>query len=264
MRELRLPLLRAQHRRVLAALAHLAVDLAARLPLHPARRQPPRRHPHLREPDDHDVARRALAWRGLDLRGLGRTPRRRARGPARCSAGRRDAPEAPGHRSDPRSCGAGLLREHDIRSVDLRTARSRCFSSGIGLGGGPAGGRPGTPPGGTASLLLLLLTGAMALVFSPLEMVLARWSALPRTGSFDGAPTPWLLSGLGLRHWRSPRTLHRCLHLLPVLTHGQIHAFHQSLPCDSSRLGGSRAEEPTHGRPLRRCDDRQARSTETA
>ena len=33
----------AEHRRVLAALAHLAVDLAARLPVHPARRQPRRR-----------------------------------------------------------------------------------------------------------------------------------------------------------------------------------------------------------------------------
>ena len=39
--ELRLALQGRQHHRLLAALAHQPVDLAARLPLHPARRQPP-------------------------------------------------------------------------------------------------------------------------------------------------------------------------------------------------------------------------------
>ena len=38
--ELRPPVHGREHQRVLAPLAHLALDLAARLPLHPARRQP--------------------------------------------------------------------------------------------------------------------------------------------------------------------------------------------------------------------------------
>ena len=42
-RELQLPVRRAQRARVLAALAHLAVELVPRLPLHPARRQSRRR-----------------------------------------------------------------------------------------------------------------------------------------------------------------------------------------------------------------------------
>ena len=49
--------------RVLAPLAHLAVELAARLSLHAARRQPGGRR-HLPQPDDHDAARRHLARRG--------------------------------------------------------------------------------------------------------------------------------------------------------------------------------------------------------
>ena len=43
---------------VLASLAHDAVALAARLPLHPARWEPQGHRAHLREPDDHDAARR--------------------------------------------------------------------------------------------------------------------------------------------------------------------------------------------------------------
>src|ERR1019366_10243026 len=60
------------HHRFLAALAHDAVAVPARLSLYPARRQPAWRRAALPEPDDHDAARRPLAWRRLDLRRLGR------------------------------------------------------------------------------------------------------------------------------------------------------------------------------------------------
>ena len=63
---------RPQHRRVLAALAHLALDLAARLPVHPAGRQPRRPLADLPQPDDHDDAGRPVARGELDLRPLGR------------------------------------------------------------------------------------------------------------------------------------------------------------------------------------------------
>ena len=58
------------------------VELAARLSLHPARRQPPRPGAHLWRADGHDAARRAVARRGLDVRRLGRAPRPLPRGRA--------------------------------------------------------------------------------------------------------------------------------------------------------------------------------------
>ncbi len=64
---------------LLAALAHDALALAARLPLHPARRQPEGAPPHLREPDGHDAPRRPVARGVVDVRDLGRDPRLRAR-----------------------------------------------------------------------------------------------------------------------------------------------------------------------------------------
>ena len=66
------PYSRATSRDFWRALAHLALDLAARLPLHPAGRQPARHGAHLPQPDDHHAARRAVARRGLELRRLGR------------------------------------------------------------------------------------------------------------------------------------------------------------------------------------------------
>ena len=60
-----------QHHRFLAALAHDAVAVPARLSLHPARRQPAWPHPALCQSDDHDAARRPLARRGLDFCHLG-------------------------------------------------------------------------------------------------------------------------------------------------------------------------------------------------
>ena len=73
-RELRLPVHRRSDPRVLAALAHLAVDLVPRLPLHPARRQPARRAARpTRNLVDRVPAVRPLARRELDLRALGRS-----------------------------------------------------------------------------------------------------------------------------------------------------------------------------------------------
>ena len=57
------PVPRAVAPGLLAALAHDAVALAARLPLHPARRQPARRAPDLPQPLPHDGDRRAVARR---------------------------------------------------------------------------------------------------------------------------------------------------------------------------------------------------------
>ena len=68
---------------LLAPLAHDAVALAARLPLHPARRQPQGRAAHVPQPAADDAARRTLARRRVDVRRVGRDPRRRARARAR-------------------------------------------------------------------------------------------------------------------------------------------------------------------------------------
>ena len=58
--------------RVLAALAHVAVALVPRLPLHPAGRQSRVAVAHLRQPGDRVLPVRAVARREVDLRGLGR------------------------------------------------------------------------------------------------------------------------------------------------------------------------------------------------
>ena len=73
--------------------------LAARLPLHPARRKPQGPDPHVPQPAADDAARRPLARRGVDVRHLGRDPRGRPRGRAR------DRVEPPHARADvARSC----------------------------------------------------------------------------------------------------------------------------------------------------------------
>ena len=61
---------------VLAPLAHLAVDLVPRLPLHPARRQPRQPGASLREPGHGVLSVRPLARRQLELRDLGPVARR--------------------------------------------------------------------------------------------------------------------------------------------------------------------------------------------
>ena len=65
--------------RVLAALAHHPLHLAARLPLHVDRRRRPLAPDRLSQPLHHHAPRRALARSRLDLRGLGRAARPGAR-----------------------------------------------------------------------------------------------------------------------------------------------------------------------------------------
>ena len=75
--QLRSALPRAEPARVLAALAHLAVVVAARLSLQATRRQSRQPLVHRAQPDDHHAARRDLARRGVEVRRLGRAARRR-------------------------------------------------------------------------------------------------------------------------------------------------------------------------------------------
>ena len=65
-----------EHHGFLAPLAHLAVHVAARLPVPAAGREPARARAHVREPRHRDAAGRAVARRGLAIRSLGRLPRR--------------------------------------------------------------------------------------------------------------------------------------------------------------------------------------------
>ena len=89
-RNFRLPYQRAVDHRVLASLAHVAVQLVARLSVYSAGRQSGRRAAHLSQPCHRVSAVRALAWRELDVRALGRlawgVPGCRARGSRRCAA----------------------------------------------------------------------------------------------------------------------------------------------------------------------------------
>ena len=87
--ELRLALSVAVDHRVLAALAHLAVDLAARLPLRPARRQSQGPGAHLRQPVHRHAARRAVARRVVELRRSGAACTARCSRSNACRARRR-------------------------------------------------------------------------------------------------------------------------------------------------------------------------------
>ena len=77
--ELRLALSGRKHHRLLAPLAHQPLDVAPRLPVHHAGRQPPGQGPHLHQSHARDVDRRLVARSKLELRHLGRDPRRHAR-----------------------------------------------------------------------------------------------------------------------------------------------------------------------------------------
>jgi len=70
--EFRLALQGDVHRRFLAALAHDAVAIPARLSLYSARRQPPWPYPALHQSHGHHAARWSLARRGMDLCCVGR------------------------------------------------------------------------------------------------------------------------------------------------------------------------------------------------
>ena len=78
-----IPTSRAVDPGILAPLAHLAVDLVPRLPLHSARRQPARREARLCEPRHRVSVVRPLARRELDVRAVGRMAWRVSGGRAR-------------------------------------------------------------------------------------------------------------------------------------------------------------------------------------
>ena len=126
---------------LLAALAHDAVALAARLPLHPARRQPRRPVEDLPQPDAHDAARRPVARRGVDVRGVGRHPRRRPR--RRAAAGATAAPRSvcpspPTPRAPVRAVGRHV--QHRVPGVGvLPVAHVRRAPSTCSAGCSPAG-----------------------------------------------------------------------------------------------------------------------------
>ena len=84
----------AQSGRVLAALARDALELAARLPLRTARRQPARARAHLSEPARDHAARRAVARGRLELPRVGRHPRPAARRAPRLRGASPDAGRA--------------------------------------------------------------------------------------------------------------------------------------------------------------------------
>ena len=73
-----------QLRRLLASMAYLAVELAARLSVHPARRQSRRNRPDVCEPDDRVPAVRPVARGRLDVHRLGRLARALADRRANC------------------------------------------------------------------------------------------------------------------------------------------------------------------------------------
>ena len=130
--ELRFAVPVAVDHRILAALAHLAVHLAARLPLHPAGRQPEGAAAHLRQSDDGDGARRALARRLLEFRDLGRHPRPDAGLRADAGEGER-LPEAPRAAEDGRHVRDRLLRLGVLPADTLPRALAYCASL-LGLG----------------------------------------------------------------------------------------------------------------------------------
>src|ERR1700704_6529381 len=65
-----------KHHRILAALAHDAVTLLARLPVYPAWWRPKGRGKTVRQSDADDVAWWLVAWGRMEFRDLGRTARR--------------------------------------------------------------------------------------------------------------------------------------------------------------------------------------------
>jgi len=77
--------------RFLAALAHHAIAIPARLPLHPAGRKSKGAIPASRQSNDHNAARRTVAWRIMEFRSLGRASWRWI-GPQSCLAKPRGAP----------------------------------------------------------------------------------------------------------------------------------------------------------------------------
>jgi hypothetical protein len=169
--------------------AHDAVSLAPRLPLHPSGRQPPRRAPHGDQPHARDDPRRPVARSGMDLPRVGRLqrgrpgdrspppvarPRPRDRpGGLRTDAGtaadRHVPPGLPGwvssvptpwaRRSRPGASSARLAR--DSRAVLLASpgcsSSSTCQRTGLPGARGVLAARTGAP-GAALALVLFAIT----------------------------------------------------------------------------------------------------------
>ena len=179
--ELRLAVRRRVGAGLLATLAHDALALAARLRLHPARRQPRRDDPHLPEPAADDADRRALARRSLDLRRLGRAPRRRARRRALVARPPRRRPS--GRRRPGRRWIARILTFHfvclRVDLLPLRLVRRR-----LGDDRGPLHrlGRGVAARHGGVLLAIAVGIGSQYLPARIPRLVMARFSRLPVLG----------------------------------------------------------------------------------
>ncbi len=143
--EFRFTLPRGIDHRFLAALAHLAFHLAARVSLHSARRKSAWPCAHLRQPHLHHVARRALARRVVEFRHLGRDARRHARLRAQPGARRLLSQSAHGRcassitfvivllgwvffRASDLPRGVRLSRQH-VRAASRRCRAPRCSAA---------------------------------------------------------------------------------------------------------------------------------------
>ena len=132
----------------LAALAHQPEHVAARLPVHPARRQSARRGDDVPQPDADDAARRPVARRELDVRRVGRAftaPGWRSSGSSRerwdC---RSDRTAAVAHRQSAARHGD---EQFDLRpaSLDLAHRRSSIWCALPGSSSVPRACTPRSP-----------------------------------------------------------------------------------------------------------------------
>ena len=121
-----------QRHRILAALAHDAFAMVARLRLHLARRQSERRNPHLSESNGDHASRRIVARRKLEFRDLGRLSRRvagaRTNGLGPGSTNRMAANSARYRHVFAGVRGVGLFPREDVRHRGA-LCWGRCFRS---------------------------------------------------------------------------------------------------------------------------------------
>ena len=204
----------------LAALAHHAVVVAARLPLHSARRQPAWRGAHVHRADDDDAARRPLARRELGVRRLGRTARRSISRPSACCSKR-----FAGYRPGPLALlGLGLLT-YALINVTWVFFRAKSFGKAWSVLRGMFGFNEQAEP----ILPVVHLVCVVAIVCGNRVRALAdarahariRDRAHARADDFGGVGTD------GVRD-RDCAGNGQCLHLLPVLRPCSIR---HSCPC---------------------------------
>ena len=252
--ELRLALPGREHHRLLAAVAHQPLDLAARLPVHPARRQPPRQGSHLRQSHARHADRRLVARGELELRHLGRDPRRHAG--FRAHAGQ----AGPVRAACAGPCASVSDFRHRLHHLGLLPRRDTA-----------AGDRPISPASSAwdrrplasdavaASMytnyhLLIFIIAGFLVWHSPTSWVFSRritWARAAYAGFAAGA-----LRGLHVDAERKP------IHLLPVLRRGMsiAHRAKKKRRSAPRRLGpgpGGTSREVVRGRPEpRHPDDR--------